>query len=222
MTRRLRREWWDCRPERAALSFASKESTKESRQHGDSRGGPRRYAPWASVCRSPSGCPRPRFASLTRRKKALYCPFLQEGVRNVAHSILDSFYLLSCALMLALILFQKGQGFFPSLPIAALLPRRWRLANSKECQLGCYSVAWVFSRRKKTLSIWCKICPISAGWEALMCLKYFCNKKGQHGFKSMLSFFASHEACRRMAAFSIQLRRATLNQRAVAPVAPRR
>ena len=38
-----------------------------------------------------------------------------------------------------------------------------------------------------------------------MCLKYFCNKKGQHGFKSMLSFFASHEACRRMAAFSIQL-----------------
>ena len=38
-----------------------------------------------------------------------------------------------------------------------------------------------------------------------MCLKYFCNKKGQHGFKSMLSFFTSHEACRRMAAFSIQL-----------------
>ena len=32
------------------------------------------------------GCPRPRFALLTRREKALYCPFLKEGVRNVAHN----------------------------------------------------------------------------------------------------------------------------------------
>ena len=125
--------------------------------------------------------PSGQFAALTRREKALYCPFLQEGVRNVAHSILDSFYLLSCALVLTLILFQKGQGFFPSLPIAALLPRRWRLANSKECHLGCYSVAWVFSRRKKTLSIWCKICPISTSWDASACLEYFSNKKASAG-----------------------------------------
>ena len=33
--------------------------------------------------RFPSG----QFASLTRRKKALYCPFLKEGVRNVARRI---------------------------------------------------------------------------------------------------------------------------------------
>ena len=32
------------------------------------------------------GCPRPRLAALTRREKALYCPFLKEGVRNVARS----------------------------------------------------------------------------------------------------------------------------------------
>ena len=30
------------------------------------------------------------------------------------------------ALVLTLFLFQKGQGFFPPLPIAARLPRRWR------------------------------------------------------------------------------------------------
>ena len=36
----------------------------------------------------------------------------------------------SCALVLTLFLFQKGQGFFPPLPIAALLPRCWRGANS--------------------------------------------------------------------------------------------
>ena len=32
--------------------------------------------------RFPSG----QFAALTRREKALYCPFLKEGVRNVAHN----------------------------------------------------------------------------------------------------------------------------------------
>ena len=36
----------------------------------------------------------------------------------------------SCALVLTLFLFQKGQGFFPPLPIAALLPRSWRWAYS--------------------------------------------------------------------------------------------
>ena len=36
----------------------------------------------------------------------------------------------SCALVLTLFLFQKGQGFFPTLPIAALLPRSWRGAGS--------------------------------------------------------------------------------------------
>ena len=44
LTRRLRRGRWGCRPEGAVLSFEAKESTKESTRHGDSRGGPRRYA----------------------------------------------------------------------------------------------------------------------------------------------------------------------------------
>ena len=35
----------------------------------------------------------------------------------------------SCALVLTLFLFQKGQGFFPPLPIAALLPRSRRGAG---------------------------------------------------------------------------------------------
>ena len=38
-----------------------------------------------------------------------------------------------------------------------------------------------------------------------MHLEYFFNAKGQRGFISMLVFVASHEACRRMAVFSIQL-----------------
>ena len=43
-------------------------------------------------------------------------------------SQLDCQHLRSCALVLTLFLFQKGQGFFPPLPIAALLPRCWRRA----------------------------------------------------------------------------------------------
>ena len=87
LTRRLRRGRWGCRPEGAVLSFEAKESTKESTRHGDSRGGPPRCASRASACGSPSGCPLPRFALLTRREKALYCPFLKEGVRNVARNL---------------------------------------------------------------------------------------------------------------------------------------
>ena len=55
VTRRLRRGRWGCRPEGVVLSFDAKESTKESQRHGDSEGGPRRYAPWASACGSPFG-----------------------------------------------------------------------------------------------------------------------------------------------------------------------
>ena len=42
---------------------------------------------------------------------------------------LDCQHVRSCALVLTLFLFQKGQGFFPPLPIAALLPRSWRGAG---------------------------------------------------------------------------------------------
>ena len=38
--------------------MAKEKCAKESQRHGDSRGGPRRYAPWASVCGSRTvGCP---------------------------------------------------------------------------------------------------------------------------------------------------------------------
>ena len=81
----------------------------------------------------------------------------------------------SCALVLTLFLFQKGQGFFPPLPIAALLRRSWRRAGL----------------------------PL-AGWDASVQLGDFCNAKGQREVKITLAFLASHEACRRMAVFTQQ------------------
>ena len=72
---------------------------------------------------------------------------------------LDCQHLHSCALVLTLFLFQKGQGFFPPLPIAALLRRSW---------------LWAYA-------------PL-AGWDVSMWLVYFCNTKGQRDFKSTLAF----------------------------------
>ena len=58
---------------------------------------------------------------------------------------LDCQHLRSCALVLTLFLFQKGQGFFPPLPIAALLPRSRRGAYAAlagwrfQCDLGIFA-----------------------------------------------------------------------------------
>ena len=54
---------------------------------------------------------------------------------------------------------QNGRAFFPPLPIAALLPRSRR---------------WAYAAL--------------AGWDVFLWLGYFCNAKGQHGFKAMLAF----------------------------------
>ena len=51
-------------------------------------------------------------------------------------ALLDSYYLLSCALVLTLFLFQKGQGFFPPLPIAALLRRRMGGDGTQPLRVG--------------------------------------------------------------------------------------
>ena len=57
LTRRLRREWWGCRPEWGSTFFRSER--KYQRKH----------------------------AARRLREKALYCPFLKEGVRNVARKL---------------------------------------------------------------------------------------------------------------------------------------
>ena len=126
--------------------------------------------------RFPSG----QFALLTRREKGSYCPFCRRGSQCRAQWSWAAFTSSWSALVLAFFRRQNGRAFFPPLPIAALLPRRWRWADSN-----------------------------SGAWDASMRLEYFCNAKGQRDFKSTLAFLASHEACRRMAVFSIQQTRKT-------------
>ena len=44
-----------------------------------------------------------------------------------------------------------------------------------------------------------------AGWNASVWLVYFCSAKGQREIKITLALIASHEACRRMAVYAMQL-----------------
>ena len=126
MTRRLRRELGLAVPwgVHTFLSMAKEKCAKESQRHGDSRGGPPRFASRASSCGSPSGCPRPRFASLTRQEKGFYCPFWRRGSLCRAQHGWPAFTCNPARSELAFFRRQTGRAFFPPLPIAARLRRR--------------------------------------------------------------------------------------------------
>ena len=64
------------------------------------------------------------------REKGSYCPFCRRGSQCRAHWSWTVFTFSWSALVLAFFRRQNGRAFFPSLPIAALLPRSWRWADS--------------------------------------------------------------------------------------------
>ena len=108
-------------------------------------------------------------------EKALYCPFLKEGVRNVARrpvSEITPTFVRARAHSFPL---SKRARLFPSAAYRRPRPRSWVYTYSN-----------------------------FAGWDASMQLGYFCNAKGQRGFKSTPAFVASHEARRRMAVYARQ------------------
>ena len=236
LTRRLRREWWGCRPEEVVLSFEAKESTKkstkESTRHGDSRGGPPRCAlfanigvpgpavPGSCICsglpvanclrqlcplgpRFPSG----QFASLTRREKALHCPFCRRGSQRRAQwswTAIPNACARSCARLFPP---SKWAGLFPSAAYRRSAPTQLALGRLSQRELGYYVAAWVVSPHRKTDLIfshygWHYAYSISAAWDASPRLGYFCNAKGQREIQITLAFLASHEARRRMAVFT--------------------
>ena len=115
-----------------------------------------RIAPCRSLCSPPTlpagrfGLrPRPHWGHASLRDSSLRSPagkkpFIAHfagGARNVARNLVGQ--LTPSTVRAPVLIFfrrQNGRAFFPPLPIAALLHRGWRLANSKECQLGCFDV----------------------------------------------------------------------------------
>ena len=69
------------------------------------------------------------------REKALYCPFWRRGSLCRAQRSWPAYAYSRARSELAFSRRQNGRAFFPPLPIAALLPRSWRWADSN-------SAAW--------------------------------------------------------------------------------
>ena len=120
----------------------------------------------------------------------------------------------SCALVLTLFLFQKGQGFFPPLLIAALLPRSRRGANLPLAGGTLrYDLDIFASQKASVVSNPCW--PFEASHEArrraAVALRPSCMPpnssapKGRGVGSRGTAPCASHEARCRMAVFSIQL-----------------
>ena len=105
LTRRLRRGRWGCRPEGGSTFFRRE----------------RKYQ------RKP--------AARRLREKGFYCPFCRRGSLCRAHPNWQDFTCHRARSELAFFRRQNGRAFFPPLPIAALLPRSWRWADSN-------GVAW--------------------------------------------------------------------------------
>ena len=102
LTRRLRRGWWGCRPEGGSTFFRSER--KYQRKH----------------------------AARRLREKALYCPFLKEGVRNVARNLVGE---LTHAIVRARahsFPLSKRARLFPSAAYRRSAPPRLALGRLKE------------------------------------------------------------------------------------------
>ena len=200
MTRRLRRERWGCRPERGSTFFRCE----------------RKYQ------RKP--------AARRLREKALDCPFLKEGVRNVARSTvgLPTFtFVRARAHSFPL---SKRARLFPSAAYRRSAPPQVALGRLKGKPVGMLRRNLAgFAAKKQACFFhygWHYAYSISAAWHVSVQIEYFCNAKGQRGFKSTLAFWASRRACRPTAVFSIQLagnhtRLASRETRCRAAVKPR-
>ena len=152
MTRRLRRGWWGCRPAGVVISFEAKESTKERSRHGDSRGGPPRFASRASVCGLSSTSVR--FAHPPGKR--LLLPILTVGLSMSRAAWLARFHLRSGALGTRLVPPSKWAGLFPSAAYRRPRPRGRRRAYATlagwdaSVRLGLFSRATghrIFHRR---------------------------------------------------------------------------
>ena len=102
------------------------------------------------------GCPLPRFALLTRREKALNCPFLKEGVRNVARKLVGK---LTHAIVRARahsFPLSKRARLFPSAAYRRSSPPQLALDRLKWRCLSCFGAAgWFRSAEKQTCFFFC-------------------------------------------------------------------
>ena len=83
------------------------------------------------------------------REKALYCPFLKEGVRNVARSMVKLTTFTFVRARAHSFPLSKRARLFPSAAYRRSAPPQSAVGIRSPCRLGCFLVAWVFLQRKR-------------------------------------------------------------------------
>ena len=79
------------------------------------------------------------------REKALYCPFLKEGVRNVARSTVELPTWTFVRARAHSFPLSKRARLFPSAAYRRSAPPQLALDRLNQCELGCYGVGWMAS-----------------------------------------------------------------------------
>ena len=151
LTRRLRRGRWGCRPEGGSTFFRSER--KYQRKHA-ARRLRRRPAPLRVAgfgLREPFGLSSTSVRCAHPPGKRLLLPILPAGLATSRASkwrVISCAYARSCARLFPP---SKWAAFFPSLPIAARLPRRWRRADSTNAYWDVLArLGWLCSAKQQT------------------------------------------------------------------------
>ena len=142
--------------------------------------------------RFPSG----QFAALTRREKALYCPFLKEGVRNVARRLVGEITHAIGRARAHSFPLSKRARLFPSAAYRRSAPPQLAWGILTSCGLKGFLRLGCFATQKREA---CASPQWTAGRLTHCGAEYYRGNKGQRVFFCTLAFVASHEACRRMA-----------------------
>ena len=130
------------------------------------------------------------------REKALYCPFLKEGVRNVARSMVElptSAFVRARAHSFPL---SKRARLFPSAAYRRSSSPQLAVGILTPCGLKGFLRLGCFATQKREA---CASPQWTAGRLTHCGAEYYRGNKGQRVFFCTLAFSASHEACRRMA-----------------------
>ena len=147
------------------------------------------------------------------REKALYCPFLKEGVRNVARSTVGLPTWTFVRARAHSFPLSKRARLFPSAAYRRSAPPQSAWGIRTPCGVRCFDVAWAFLRRKRRRSLlprsWRRADAPLAGWDGLMWLEYFATQKASVKSKSRWPLLFNWQGT-------------APDWRAVAPVVPRR
>ena len=83
------------------------------------------------------------------REKALYCPFLKEGVRNVARSMVKLTTFTFVRARAHSFPLSKRARLFPSAAYRRSAPPQLARGRLTPCGVGCFNVAWKFLQHKR-------------------------------------------------------------------------